>query len=98
MDLNVISITLGLVGCVSLISAFACQLNEIRKSRDAKGTSWGLIGAQIITCLAFGSSAAINVRLGGMINMPFLVANVILFALFLIMAYMKYQFDVGDIM
>jgi hypothetical protein len=33
------------------------------------------------------------VYLGGLINIPFLIANSILFALFIIMSYMKYEYD-----
>jgi uncharacterized protein with PQ loop repeat len=95
--INVISLIFGFIGCVSVIFAFIYQLNEIYKSKNAKGTSWGLIMAQIITCLAFGSSAAINVYLGGLLNIPFLIANTILFILFLLMSYMKYSYDLRGV-
>lgn len=92
-SIAIISLTLGFIGCFFLIFSFICQLYTIYKTKDARGTSWGLILSQIITCLSFGSSAAINVYLGGLINTPFLIANSILFALFIIMSYMKYEYD-----
>ena len=92
-SIAIISLTLGFIGCFFVIFSFICQLYTIYKTKDARGTSWGLILSQIITCLSFGSSAAINVYLGGLINIPFLIANSILFALFIIMSYMKYKYD-----
>ena len=70
--LNIISLTLGFIGCVFVIVSFICQLYEIYRTKNADGTSWGLILAQIITCLDFGSSAAINIYVGVLINLPFL--------------------------
>ena len=52
--------------------------------------------SQIVTCLAFGTSASINVYVGGSINLPFLVANSILLILFIVMSYMKYLYDKVD--
>lgn len=92
-SITIISLTFGFIGCFFVIFSFICQLYTIYKTKDAKGTSWGLILSQIITCLCFGSSAAINVYLGGLINMPFLIANGILFILFILMSYMKYEYD-----
>ena len=95
-NLAIISLALGFMGCFFVIFSFMCQLYQIYRSKNAKGTSWGLIISQIITCIAFGTSAGINVYLGGMINMPFLAANSILFILFLVMSYMKYNYDSKD--
>ena len=92
-NLSVISLSLGFIGCFFVTVSFFFQLYQIHRSKNAKGTSWGLIISQIITCITFGTSAAINVYIGGMVNMPFLVANSILFILFLVMSYMKYNYD-----
>lgn len=95
-SLTIISLTLGFIGCFFVIFSFVCQLYEIYRTKNAEGTSWGLIMAQIITCLSFGSSAAINVYVGGLMNMPFLVANSILLILFFVMSYMKCKYSNRD--
>ena len=95
-SLTIISLTLGFIGCFFVIFSFVCQLYQIYRTKNAKGTSWGLITSQMITCLAFGSSAAINIYLGGLINMPFLIANSILLLLFVVMSYMKCIYDKTD--
>ena len=92
-NLAIISLSLGFMGCFFVIFSFLCQLYQIYKTKNAQGTSWGLIISQIITCFSLGSSAGINVYLGGLVNIPFLVANSILFILFMIMSYMKYNYD-----
>lgn len=88
-DLKLFSIILGFIGCFFVVFSFVCQLYEIYKTKNADGTSWGLIISQILTCLFLGTSAGINVYLDGIINLPFLVANVSLFLLFLFMVYFK---------
>jgi uncharacterized protein with PQ loop repeat len=89
LDLKLFSIILGFIGCFFVVFSFVCQLYEIYKTKNADGTSWGLIISQILTCLFLGTSAGINVYLDGIINLPFLVANVSLFLLFLVMVYFK---------
>jgi uncharacterized protein with PQ loop repeat len=89
IDLNILSLILGFLGCFFVVFSFICQLYEIYKTKNADGTSWGLIISQLLTCLLLGSSAGINVYLDGMINLPFLVANASLFLLFLVMVYFK---------
>ena len=91
--LGLISIVLGFIGCGFVIFSFICQLYEIYKTKNAKGTSWGLIISQIFTCISFGASAGINVYLGNLISLPFLVANACLILLFIIMACMKCSYD-----
>ena len=91
--LGLISIILGFIGCGFVIFSFICQLYEIYKTKNAKGTSWGLIISQIFTCISFGASAGINVYLGNLISLPFLVANTGLIILFIIMSLMKYSYD-----
>lgn len=93
LDLKLISLILGFLGCFFVIFSFSCQLYEIYKQKSAKGTSWGLLISQIITCLLLGSSAAINIYLDGVINLPFLVANVSLLFLFFVMIYFKKIYD-----
>ena len=94
--LPIISLTSGFIGCFFVIFSFVCQLYEIYKTKNARGTSWGLIMSQIVTSIAFGTSAGINVYVGGSINLPFLVANSILLILFIVMSYMKYLYDKVD--
>ena len=93
LNLKFISLILGFIGCFFVIFSFSCQLYEIYKKKSAKGTSWGLIISQIITCLLLGTSAAINIYLDGIINLPFLVANSSLLILFIIMIYLKKIYD-----
>ena len=88
-ELQIISIILGFTGCFFLVSSFIFQLYDIFKNKTAKGTTWGLIISQLLTCFLLGSSAGINVYLDGIINLPFLIANGSLFFLFLVMSYFK---------
>lgn len=88
-----ISLILGYCGVFFVIISFICQLYQIYKAKNAQGTSWGLIGAQIISCILLVASAGINVNLVGIINLPFLVSNSSLLFLFLIMSYMKLTYD-----
>ena len=93
LDLKLITLILGFSGCFFVIFSFLCQLHKIYQQKSAKGTSWGLLISQVITCLLLGSSAAINIYLDGIINLPFLIANVSLFFLFLVMIYFKIIYD-----
>ena len=93
IDLKIFSLILGFLGCFFLVLSFIFQLYKIYKTKNAEGTSWGLIISQILTCLLLGSSAGINVYLDGIINLPFLVANGSLFMLFLVMSYFKILYD-----
>ena len=92
-ELKLVSLILGLIGCFFIILSFSCQLYEICKKKTAKGTTWGLIISQVITCILLGSSAAINIYLDGIINLPFLIANSSLLVLFIIMIYLKLIYD-----
>jgi uncharacterized protein with PQ loop repeat len=93
IDIKIFSLLLGFSGCFFLVLSFIFQLYQIYKTKNAEGTSWGLIISQILTCLLLGSSAGINVYLDGIINLPFLVANGSLFLLFLVMSYFKIIYD-----
>ena len=90
-DLSKISLILGFIGCVCLILSFAAQLYTMYTTKNSIGTSWGLILFQILTCLALGSSASINVYLDGIINLPFALSNGVLILLCILMAYFKYE-------
>lgn len=89
ISLKIFSLILGFLGCFFVVFSFICQLYEICKTKNADGTSWGLIISQILTCFLLGTSAGINVYLDGIINLPFLVANASLLFLFFIMIYLK---------
>lgn len=91
--LEYISLTFGFIGCFFVILSFLFQLHQIYKAKTAKGTSWGLILSQILTCILFGSSAGINIYLDGIINLPFFVSNTVLLVLFIVMSYMKYIYS-----
>ena len=93
MNLEYVSLTCGFIGCFFVILSFLFQLHQIYKKKSAKGTTWGLILSQIITCILFGSSAAINIYLKGYINLPFFISNAVLLILFFVMAYMKYIYS-----
>ena len=93
INLVTVSIILGLIGCFFVVFSFICQLYEIYKNKSAIGTSWGLIISQVLTCLLLGTSAAINIYLDGLVNLPFLIANCSLFILFMIMIYLKIKYD-----
>tara|TARA_B110000008_G_C16686221_1_gene450827 strand:+ start:224 stop:511 length:288 start_codon:yes stop_codon:yes gene_type:complete len=93
MNWPFISLILGFTGCFFLISSFVFQLYEICKTKSAKGTSWGMIWCQIFTCFCLGTSAAINVYIDGILNVPFLIANTSLLFLFFVMAYLKKKYD-----
>ena len=93
MNLELLSLILGFIGCFFVILSFSFQLYEIYRTKTAKGTSWGMIIAQIFTCFLFGSSAAINIYLTGINNLPFFVANLTLFLLFIVMIYLKIKYD-----
>lgn len=93
LDLKIISLIFGFIGCIFVIFSFLCQLYEIYKSKNADGTSWGLIISQIITCLLLGSSAAINIYLDGILNLPFFIANFTLLILFIVMIYLKNKYS-----
>lgn len=97
MRLELISLICGFVGCCFVIFSFVFQLYEIYKTKNAKGTSWGLIINQIITCILFGLSAGINVYLTGVTNLPFLVANSTLLLLFFVMSYLKIIYSKNEI-
>ncbi len=90
--LKIISLILGFIGCISVILSFLFQLYQIYKSKNADGTSWGLIISQIITCILLGSSAAINIYLDGILNLPFFIANFTLLFLFIVMIYLKIKY------
>lgn len=92
LDLKLLSLILGFLGCFFVVYSFICQLYEIYKTKNADGTSWGLIIFQLITCLLLGSSAAINVYIDGIINLPFLIANGSLFFLFIVMGFFKIKY------
>lgn len=92
LDLKLLSLILGFIGCFFLVYSFICQLYEIYKTKNADGTTWGLIIFQAITCLLLGLSAAINVYIDGIINLPFLIANGSLFFLFLVMGFLKMKY------
>ena len=68
-NLSIISLILGFIGCACLILSFVLQLYTIYTTKNSKGTSWGLILFQILTCFALGSSASINVYLDGIIHL-----------------------------
>lgn len=93
MNLEVLSLIFGFIGCFFLVFSFICQLYEIYKKKNADGTSWGLIISQVFTSLLLGSSAGINVYLDGIINLPFLIANGSLLILFFIMIYLKCKYN-----
>ena len=97
MRLELISLISGFFGCCFVIVSFIFQLYEIYKTKNAKGTSWGLIVNQILTCMLFGLSAGINVYLSGVINLPFLVANTTLLLLFFVMSYLKIIYTNNEI-
>ena len=92
-NLSIISLSFGFIGCLFVILSFCFQLFKIYKSKNASGTSWGLIYSQIITSISFAISSSINIYLDGIVNLPFLAANVILLLLFFVMAFMKYNYD-----
>ena len=92
-NLSIISLSFGFIVCVFVILSFCFQLYKIYKSKNASGTSWGLIYSQIITSISFAVSSSINIYLDGIVNLPFLAANVILLLLFFVMAFMKYKYD-----
>ena len=98
MNLQNISLILGFVGCFFVIFSFVCQLYEIYKKKSAKGTSWGMIFCQIFTCLTLGASAAINIYLDGILNLPFLIANLSLLLLFFVMIYLKIKYDKQEVL
>ena len=91
-NLSFISLVCGFIGCFCVIGSFLSQLYDIYKRKDASGTSWGLIIMQMLTCILFSLSAGINIYLGGIINLPFLLANIILLFLFIIMVYLKIKY------
>ena len=93
MNLELISLIIGFIGCFFVILSFSFQLYEIYKTKTAKGTSWGMIISQIFTCILFGSSAAINIYLTGINNLPFFVANLTLLVLFIVMIYLKLEYN-----
>ena len=73
--------------------SFVFQLYDIYKTKTAKGTTWGLIVSQLITCLLLSCSAGINIYLDGILNLPFFLANGSLFLLFIVMSYLKFKYD-----
>ena len=91
--LEVSTLTLGFAGCLGIIVSFIAQLHTIYKTKDATGTSWGLIILQLFasTCLAI--SSGINIYKDGIANLPFLVTNISVLFLFIIMSYMKYTYN-----
>lgn len=95
IDLKLISLIFGFIGCFFVIYSFICQLYQIYKSKNAEGTSWGLIISQIITCILLGSSAGINIYLDGILNLPFFIANLTLLFLFFIMIYLKKKYQLN---
>ena len=92
MNLHIVSLVSGFLGCFFVIYSFICQLIIIYKTKNADGTSWGLISCQILTSVLFCLSAGINVYLDGIMNLPFLVANGVLFLLFILIAYLKIKY------
>ncbi len=93
MNLGIISLIFGFIGCLFVVLSFCFQLYKIYKSKNASGTSWGLILSQIITSISFAISSYINMYLDGIVNLPFFAANITLLFLFFIMAFMKYKYD-----
>ena len=89
-NLRIISLIFGFIGCAFLIMSFVSQLYTIYTTKNSNGTSWGLILFQMLTCLALGISASLNVYLDGIINLPFAISNGALIILFIVMAYIKY--------
>ena len=92
-DLQILSLIFGFIGCIFLVMSFVFQLYDIYKTKTAKGTTWGLIVSQLITCLLLSCSAGINVYLDGILNLPFFLANGSLFLLFIVMSYLKFKYD-----
>jgi uncharacterized protein with PQ loop repeat len=95
INLKLISLILGFLGCFFVIYSFICQLYQIYKNKNAEGTSWGLIISQIITCIFLGSSAGINIYLDGILNIPFFIANLTLLLLFFVMIYLKKKYQLN---
>ena len=92
-DLQILSLILGFIGCLFLVMSFVFQLYNIYKTKTAKGTTWGLIVSQLITCFLLSCSAGINLYVDGILNLPFLAANSSLFLLFIVMSYLKLKYD-----
>ena len=92
-DLQILSLIFGFIGCIFLVMSFVFQLYDIYKTKTAKGTTWGLMVSQLITCLLLSCSAGINVYLDGILNLPFFLANGSLFLLFIVMSYLKFKYD-----
>ena len=87
------SLVFGFVGCLGIIFSFCCQLYTIYQTKDASGTSWGLIILQLLASLCLGISAVFNIYLDGILNIPFLITNGVVFILFLVMSGFKRKFD-----
>ena len=94
MDNNfgIISLVLGFTGCFGIVVSFMAQLKSIYTTRNATGTSWGLIILQLFASFCLGISSGINTYFEGISNLPFLVTNVLVVILFIIMCYMKCTF------
>jgi len=95
-NFQISTLVLGFLGCIGIISSFIAQLHNIYITRDASGTSWGLIVLQILASICLGISAGINIWVDGISNLPFLVTNVVVILLFIIMCYMKCTFPVSS--
>ena len=91
-NLNSISLFSGFLGSFFVISSFLFQLKKICDSKDAEGTSWGLLINQLFTSICFSISAGINFFLTGILNLPFLVCNIFLFLLFIVMCILKVKY------